>query len=59
MFVTVWDRYSSDRGVLTPEQRLFYEENGFLLIKDLVSDEDIQRFRYTLRTLRESTWFEK
>ncbi|XP_037552060.1 phytanoyl-CoA dioxygenase, peroxisomal [Nematolebias whitei] len=38
-------RYSSDTGVLTPEQRLFYEENGFLVIRDLVSDEDIQRFR--------------
>lgn len=39
------DRYTFDSGVLTPEQRLSYEENGFLLIRNLVSDEDIERFR--------------
>ncbi|PWA20032.1 hypothetical protein CCH79_00016053 [Gambusia affinis] len=38
-------RYSFDTGILTPEQRLFYEENGFLLIKNLVSETDIDRFR--------------
>uniref|UniRef100_A0A1A8SM55 Phytanoyl-CoA dioxygenase, peroxisomal n=1 Tax=Nothobranchius rachovii TaxID=451742 RepID=A0A1A8SM55_9TELE len=38
-------RYSFDTGLLTPEQRLFYEENGFLLIRNLVSDKDIERFR--------------
>ncbi|XP_029351120.1 phytanoyl-CoA dioxygenase, peroxisomal [Echeneis naucrates] len=38
-------RYSFDTGLLTPEQRLFYEENGFILIKNLVSEEDISRFR--------------
>ncbi|XP_005808084.1 phytanoyl-CoA dioxygenase, peroxisomal [Xiphophorus maculatus] len=38
-------RYSFDTGTLTPEQRLFYEENGFLLIKNLVSETDIDRFR--------------
>uniref|UniRef100_A0A3Q3A9K6 Phytanoyl-CoA dioxygenase, peroxisomal n=1 Tax=Kryptolebias marmoratus TaxID=37003 RepID=A0A3Q3A9K6_KRYMA len=37
--------YSLDTGELTPEQRLFYEENGFIVIKQLVSDEDIERFR--------------
>ncbi|XP_019399237.1 PREDICTED: phytanoyl-CoA dioxygenase, peroxisomal isoform X1 [Crocodylus porosus] len=37
--------YTLDNGLLTPEQRHFYEENGYLLIKNLVSDEDIERFR--------------
>ncbi|XP_029471428.1 phytanoyl-CoA dioxygenase, peroxisomal [Rhinatrema bivittatum] len=38
-------RYTRDNGVLSPEQRLFYEENGFLLIKSLVADADLERFR--------------
>ncbi|XP_037616738.1 phytanoyl-CoA dioxygenase, peroxisomal [Sebastes umbrosus] len=38
-------RYSCDTDLLTPEQRLFYEENGFILIKNLVSEEDIDKFR--------------
>ncbi|XP_071358626.1 phytanoyl-CoA dioxygenase, peroxisomal [Trachinotus anak] len=38
-------RYSLDTDLLTPEQRLFYEENGFILIKNLVSEEDIDKFR--------------
>ncbi|ERE79621.1 phytanoyl-CoA dioxygenase, peroxisomal-like protein [Cricetulus griseus] len=38
--------YTLDNNVLSLEQRKFYEENGFLVIKNLVSDDDIQRFRY-------------
>ncbi|KAM8908533.1 phytanoyl-CoA dioxygenase, peroxisomal [Spinachia spinachia] len=38
-------RYTDDTEVLAPDQRLFYEKNGFILIKNLVSDEDINRFR--------------
>uniref|UniRef100_A0A8C9QLH0 Phytanoyl-CoA dioxygenase, peroxisomal n=1 Tax=Spermophilus dauricus TaxID=99837 RepID=A0A8C9QLH0_SPEDA len=38
-------QYTLDNNVLSPEQRKFYEENGFLVIKNLVSDADIQRFR--------------
>ncbi|KAF7658342.1 hypothetical protein LDENG_00014020 [Lucifuga dentata] len=38
-------RYTCETDFLTPEQRLLYEENGFILIKNLVSDEDIERFR--------------
>uniref|UniRef100_A0AAQ4PZV8 Phytanoyl-CoA dioxygenase, peroxisomal n=1 Tax=Gasterosteus aculeatus aculeatus TaxID=481459 RepID=A0AAQ4PZV8_GASAC len=38
-------RYTDDTDLLTPDQRLFYEKNGFILIKNLVSDEDIDRFR--------------
>uniref|UniRef100_A0A663LZD5 phytanoyl-CoA dioxygenase n=1 Tax=Athene cunicularia TaxID=194338 RepID=A0A663LZD5_ATHCN len=38
--------YSLDNNVLTAEQRQFYEDDGYLLIKNLVSDENIERFRY-------------
>ncbi|XP_029901188.1 phytanoyl-CoA dioxygenase, peroxisomal [Myripristis murdjan] len=38
-------RYTLDNELLTPEQRLFYEENGFIVVKNLVSDADIERFR--------------
>ncbi|XP_072235198.1 phytanoyl-CoA dioxygenase, peroxisomal [Leuresthes tenuis] len=38
-------RYSFATAALTPDQRAFYEENGFLLIKNLVSEEEIERFR--------------
>ncbi|XP_006877694.1 PREDICTED: phytanoyl-CoA dioxygenase, peroxisomal-like [Chrysochloris asiatica] len=38
-------QYTLDNNVLSLEQRQFYEENGFLVIKHLVSDADIQRFR--------------
>ncbi|NXW12273.1 PAHX protein, partial [Circaetus pectoralis] len=37
--------YTLDNDVLTTEQRQFYEDNGYLLIKKLTSDEDIERFR--------------
>ncbi|NXL29151.1 PAHX protein, partial [Glaucidium brasilianum] len=37
--------YTLDNNILTAEQRQFYEDNGYLLIKMLVSDEDIERFR--------------
>uniref|UniRef100_A0A3Q3WFE8 Phytanoyl-CoA dioxygenase, peroxisomal n=1 Tax=Mola mola TaxID=94237 RepID=A0A3Q3WFE8_MOLML len=39
--------YTLDTDLLTPEQRLSYEQNGYILIKNLVSEEDINRFRYT------------
>lgn len=38
-------RYSLDNNLLSPDQRHFYEENGFLVIKNLVSDRDIEEFR--------------
>ncbi|XP_040104498.1 phytanoyl-CoA dioxygenase, peroxisomal [Oryx dammah] len=38
-------QYTRENNVLSLEQRKFYEENGFLVIKNLVSDADIQRFR--------------
>ncbi|KAM7127286.1 LOW QUALITY PROTEIN: phytanoyl-CoA dioxygenase, peroxisomal-like [Ciconia maguari] len=36
--------YTLDNGVITTEQRQFYEDNGYLLIKKLISDEDIEHF---------------
>nr|XP_042134716.1 phytanoyl-CoA dioxygenase, peroxisomal [Peromyscus maniculatus bairdii] len=42
-------QYTLDNNVLSLEQRKFYEENGFLVIKNLVSDDDIQRFRSVLK----------
>ncbi|XP_027467740.1 phytanoyl-CoA dioxygenase, peroxisomal-like [Zalophus californianus] len=38
-------QYTRDNNVLSLEQKQFYEENGFLVIKNLVSDADIKRFR--------------
>ncbi|XP_037366517.1 phytanoyl-CoA dioxygenase, peroxisomal [Talpa occidentalis] len=38
-------QFTKDNNVLSLEQRRFYEENGFLVIKNLVSDADIERFR--------------
>nr|XP_051677485.1 phytanoyl-CoA dioxygenase, peroxisomal isoform X3 [Oryctolagus cuniculus] len=38
-------QYTLDNNVLSLEQRKFYEENGYLVIKNLVSHADIQRFR--------------
>ncbi|KAF5899751.1 phytanoyl-CoA dioxygenase, peroxisomal, partial [Clarias magur] len=38
-------QFTLDTDVLSPEQRLAYEEDGFILIKSLVSEEDINRFR--------------
>lgn len=38
-------RYTQDTDFLSPEQRIAYEEDGFILIKNLVSEEDIDKFR--------------
>ncbi|KAM4039179.1 phytanoyl-CoA dioxygenase, peroxisomal [Anomaloglossus baeobatrachus] len=37
--------YTLDNDRLTTEQRQFYEDNGFLVIKNLVSHEDLDDFR--------------
>ncbi|XP_034507579.1 phytanoyl-CoA dioxygenase, peroxisomal-like, partial [Ailuropoda melanoleuca] len=44
-FQTPQFQYTRDNNVLSLEQRQFYEENGYLVIKNLVSDADIKRFR--------------
>ncbi|XP_035466499.1 phytanoyl-CoA dioxygenase, peroxisomal isoform X2 [Scophthalmus maximus] len=38
-------RYTFDSDLLTPEQRLSYEQNGFVLIRNLVPEEDVDKFR--------------
>ncbi|KAK7129698.1 hypothetical protein R3I94_009349 [Phoxinus phoxinus] len=38
-------QYTFDTDLLTPEQRIAYEKDGFVLIRNLVSDEDIEQFR--------------
>ncbi|KAM9771474.1 phytanoyl-CoA dioxygenase, peroxisomal [Syngnathus typhle] len=38
-------RYTLDNDLLRPEERLFYEQNGFFVVRNLVADEDIDLFR--------------
>lgn len=38
-------RYTTDKGCLTLEQRKFYEENGYIVIKNFLKDEDIQKWK--------------
>ncbi|XP_073407373.1 phytanoyl-CoA dioxygenase, peroxisomal [Dendrobates tinctorius] len=38
-------RFTLNNDLLTTEQRQFYEDNGFLVIKNLVSHEDLDDFR--------------
>lgn len=38
-------RYTQDVGILSNDQRQFYEENGYLLVKDLVSPSELQTYR--------------
>ncbi|XP_051911207.1 phytanoyl-CoA dioxygenase, peroxisomal isoform X1 [Hippocampus zosterae] len=38
-------RYTLDNDLLKPEERLFYEQNGFLHVRNLVADEAIDLFR--------------
>ena len=38
-------RYSQDTGILSDEQRTLYEQNGYLVIKELVSASDLQVYK--------------
>ena len=38
-------RYSQDGGILSNEQRAFYEQNGYLVIRELVSPSDLQLYK--------------
>lgn len=38
-------KFTTDKGCLTPEQRRFYEENGYIVIKGFLKDEDIQKWK--------------
>ncbi|KAH0616431.1 hypothetical protein JD844_027519 [Phrynosoma platyrhinos] len=43
--------YTLDNNLLSLEQRQFYEENGYLIIRNLVSNEDIECFRDEFRKI--------
>jgi hypothetical protein len=36
--------YTTDKGCLTLTQRQFYEENGYLIVRNFLKDSDIQRW---------------
>ena len=55
----VFWRYTNDNDLLSPDQRLFYEKNGFVVIKNLVSEADIDRFRWDLRHTTNSKHIKK
>jgi phytanoyl-CoA hydroxylase len=38
-------RYTTDKGCLTLEQRRFYEENGYIIVRKLLKDEGIETWR--------------
>ena len=38
-------RYTTDKGCLTMEQRKFYEENGYIVIKNFLKSEDIEKWK--------------
>lgn len=38
-------RYTTDGGCLTLEQRRFYEENGYIVIRGFLKDDDIERWK--------------
>lgn len=47
-------RYSRDKesaGVLSPEQRDFYEQNGFLVVKGLVSRANLDVYKERFRQI--------
>uniref|UniRef100_A0A8C5PSL2 Phytanoyl-CoA dioxygenase, peroxisomal n=1 Tax=Leptobrachium leishanense TaxID=445787 RepID=A0A8C5PSL2_9ANUR len=44
-------QYTLDNDVLSLEQRQFYEENGFLVIKNMVSAEDLENFRKVFESI--------
>ena len=37
--------YTVSNGILSQEQRDFYEKNGFLVIKNLISAEKLEKFK--------------
>lgn len=36
--------YTTDKGCLTLEQRQFYEENGYIVIKNFLKSDEIDRW---------------
>ncbi|CAH1784252.1 unnamed protein product [Owenia fusiformis] len=43
--------YTTNTNVLTPEQRKSYEENGFLVIRNLVPKDKLERYRHRFEKL--------
>ncbi|XP_028397858.1 phytanoyl-CoA dioxygenase, peroxisomal-like [Dendronephthya gigantea] len=44
-YLTFNSPYTYDNGILNAEQRKFYDENGYLVIRNLVKHEEIQKYR--------------
>ncbi|XP_070558703.1 phytanoyl-CoA dioxygenase, peroxisomal-like [Ptychodera flava] len=51
----VGEPYVLGNSVLSPEQRKFYEENGFLVIKKLVSEDKLRQFKERFREICDKT----
>ncbi|XP_021097692.1 phytanoyl-CoA dioxygenase, peroxisomal [Heterocephalus glaber] len=49
-------QYTLDNDVLALEQRKFYEDNGFLVIKNLVSDADIGGVNIMFHGIQDYEW---
>lgn len=43
--------YTCDSGIFTPDQRDFYEKNGFVVIKSLVSPEKLDKYKDRFREI--------
>ena len=44
-------RYTQDGGVLSDEQRAFYDQNGYLVIRELVSPFDLQVYKNRFQSI--------
>ena len=38
-------QYTTDKGCLTLEQRRFYEENGYIIVRGFLKDDDIAKWK--------------
>ena len=38
-------QYTTDKGCLTLEQRRFYEENGYIVVRGFLKDADIEKWK--------------
>lgn len=43
--------YTFDNGFLTSEQRKFYDENGYLVIRNLINHEDIKKYLHRFQDI--------
>ena len=42
-------QFTTDKGCLTLEQRKFYEENGFIVVKNFLKHDDIDKWTARFR----------